>query len=74
MKVVASLMIVAGILHFMFPVICKVQSFEEDLSWRVSELSEAQNNEEEKMKESIVFMGSHADMVRCPESSGEVIL
>jgi hypothetical protein len=61
MKLIASLMIIAGVLHYMFPVICKVQSFKADLTWRTSELAEAKTEKEEKMKESIVFMGSHAD-------------
>ncbi len=56
-------MIVAGILHFLFPVVSKIPDFEDDLEWRISELSESENNEEEKMKESIVYMGSHADLV-----------
>ncbi|MDQ8196403.1 hypothetical protein QEH59_18385 [Coraliomargarita sp. SDUM461004] len=61
MKLIASLMIIAGVLHYIFPVICKVQSFEVDLTWRTSELAEAKTENEEEMKESIVFMGSHAD-------------
>ena len=61
MKIIASLMIVVGILHMYFPVVCKVQSFEDDLSWRTSQLAEAKTEKEREMKDSIVFIGSHAD-------------
>jgi len=54
-------MIASGCILFLFPVVCKVTSFEDDLTWRTSELPGSTTEKEEKMKESIVYIATHAD-------------
>jgi len=54
-------MVLSGILLYFYPVVCKVSSFESAMEWRTSQLNGPETKEEMEIRESIIFMGSHAD-------------